>query len=368
MKKILLISLVTLFSLPSFSQFAGDGYYRVQNRDTKRYLTVIDDRASVNVATTDVDLAAILPIKSFDRIAGNPASIIYIDNVSGNNYSLRAQNVDTYDLMGVYLNLTKRDDGTYFAHATSHGVTKYLCDEKSSRDEGWLMTGTQNRNWYIIPVNSSSDNYFAAVPEFEHEGAYYTTMYASFPYQNAAKGMEVYYVSKVDNSVAVVKEIENGVVPTSTPVIIKCMSENHADNKLNIISGSVSEISSNLLGGVYFNNSNKVHWNRKEFDPNTMRVLGVTSDGSLGFVLAPESFKDKKDGKYYLPANKAYLNVPAGSPEEIKLITEEEYETGIGEVESNEAESGVYFDLSGRRVSNPRNGVYVSAKGKKICM
>ena len=86
-----------------------------------------------------------------------------------------------------------------------------------------------------------------------------------------------------------------------------------------------------------------------------MRVLGTLSDGSLGFVTADIQ---------YLPANKAYLKVPAGSAKEIRIITEEEYSTGIENVQSNE--STEYYDLSGRRISNPSKGVYLTSKGKKV--
>ena len=48
-----------------------------------------------------------------------------------------------------------------------------------------------------------------------------------------------------------------------------------------------------------------------------MRVLGVLSDGSIGMKKFP--------GKY-IPKNTAYLQVSAGTPDELKLMTEEEYE------------------------------------------
>lgn len=358
MKKFLSFVFTALFSLSTFAQFNGDGFYRIKNRDTGRYLTVVDNRASVSMATTEPDLAAILPIRNFDRIVGNPASIIYIDHVSDNNYSLRAQNVDTYDLMEVYLNLVKRSDGTYFAYASSQGMTKYLCDEMSGLDEGWLMTGTANRNWHIIPVSSSSENYFAAVPEFEAEGEHYTTMYAAFPFKTTNDNMKMYYVGLIKDNIAVLKEVEDGFVPMATPVIIKCASANRVDNKLDVVSTGGSSVETNLLGGVYFDNDNKKHWNRVAYDPNTMRVLGKTKDGSLGFITADLD---------YLPANKAYLNVPAGSAEEIKVITEEEYVTSIDDVKSSENDNFVYYDLSGRIVSSPRNGVYISSNGGKFC-
>ena len=357
MKNIIFL-IAALLSQFSFAQFSGNGFYRVQNATTGRYLSVIDNRASVNMATTDPDLAAILPIRNFDRIVGNPASVIYIYKAGDNDYSLRAQNVDSYNLMGVYLHLRQHKDGTYYAYATASGFTKYLCDEVSDYDEGWLMTGTVARNWKILPLNASSDNYFAALPEIEHNGLHYTTMYAAFPYKPVSDGIKMYYIKLVGSSVALMKEVKDGFVPAATPVIVECTSANYSDNKLDAFVSGGSEVSGNCLGGVYFDNSNNKHWNRVAYDPKTMRILGKLSDGSLGFVTADLD---------YLPANKAFLKVPAGSPAEIRMVTEEEYNTDIEGVEADKEKEVVCFDLSGRRVNKTTNGVYITSTGLKVC-
>lgn len=359
MKKFLLFSFVFIFPSILFAQFVGNGFYRVKNRDTHRYLTIVDNRADVNIATTEPDLAAILPIKDFNKIVGNPASIIYIENVNGNDYILTAQNVNTYDLVGEYLKLRKMSDGSYYAYATAKGMTKYLCDEQSSYDEGWLMTGTSMRNWYIIPVNSYSDNYFGVVPEFEYNGKFYTTMYASFPYTSKDDEVEFFYVNKVVNNCAIIKEFEsNTVVSPLTPIIIRCSSSNHENNKLDVISAEGTKLYDNLLDGVLFDNSNKKHFNRLKYNSDTMRVLGKMKDGSIGFITA--DFE-------YLPANKAYLHVPEGSPAELRIITEDEYMTKIDDLPSVLNNPKVYFDMSGRRVSNINKGIYISNDGCKIC-
>lgn len=360
MKKQLLLFYFLLFvSVLAQAQFNGNGYYRIKNRDTQRYLSIVDDKASVNIATTEPDLAAILPIRNFDRIVGNPGSIIYIEDAGSGNYVLSAQNVNTYNLMGEYLKLRKMNDGSYYAYASSKGMTKYLCDEQSSYDEGWLMTGTSMRNWYIIPVNSYSDNYFGVVPEFEYNGKFYTTMYASFPYTSRDDEVDFFYVNKVVNNCAIIKELElNTVVSPLTPIIIRCSSSNHENNKLDVISAEGTKLYDNLLDGVLFDNSNKKHFNRLKYNSDTMRVLGKMKDGSIGFITA--DFE-------YLPANKVYLHVPEGSPAELRIITEDEYMTKIDDLPSVLNNPKVYFDMSGRRVSNINKGIYISNDGCKIC-
>ncbi len=359
MKKFLLFSFVFIFPSILFAQFVGNGFYRVKNRDTHRYLTIVDNRADVNIATTEPDLAAILPIKDFNKIVGNPASIIYIENVNGNDYILTAQNVNTYDLVGEYLKLRKMSDGSYYAYAAAKGMTKYLCDEQSSYDEGWLMTGTTMRNWNIIPVNSDSDNYFAAIPEFEHDGIFYTTLYASFPYKTKDECVEFFYVNKIVGNCAIIKKIDtNTVVSPLTPVVVRCKSSNYEDNKIDVVAVEGTQLDYNHLAGVLFDNSNKKHFNRLAYNPSTMRVLGKMEDGSIGFVTADIN---------YLPANKAYLKVSEGTPAELRILTEEEYMTRIDDVPSVLSDKDAYYDLSGRRVSKMSKGIYISKDGNKIC-
>ena len=97
-------------------------------------------------------------------------------------------------------------------------------------------------------------------------------------------------------------------------------------------------------------------------------MLGVTSTGELGMVAKPDVD--------YVPANTAYLVVPEGTPSELRLVDEDEFEAtvGITEVETEtktEAMGGVYT-LAGVKVaegttlpSNLPSGVYIVG-GKKV--
>ena len=63
----------------SFAQLNGDGYYRVQNQYTSRYVVVLSNKADINYATNEVDLGSIETLKPFNKIVSNPASVIYIE-------------------------------------------------------------------------------------------------------------------------------------------------------------------------------------------------------------------------------------------------------------------------------------------------
>ena len=321
MRRLLLFLFVLALSVVNyaFAQYNGSGYYRVQNKVTERFIRVIDNRGSVNLATTEADLGALETKKHFANVVNDPASIIYITE-AGDGYNFKAQGTSSYSIIGYYVKLHKNNDGTYRAYAEHSGLTKYLCDENTTYDEGVVLTNsTKTRDWYIKPVNQNDGQYFAFKPTVSAGGEHYTTIYAAFPFTLPA-GMTAYYVSTVADGQAVWKEVKDGKVPASTAVYIKCKSNNYADNKVTIGDNGVSSLSGNLMKGVYFNNGTKKHNNQLAYDANTMRVLGVMSDGKLGFVTANIDF---------IPANTAYLTVSANSPKEIKLVSESEFKPNV---------------------------------------
>lgn len=319
MKKFLLYLFVLSVVNCAFAQNVATGYYRVQNKVTERYIRVIDNRGSVNLSTTDADLGALETKKYFENIVSDPASIIYI-TPAGDGYNFKAQGTSSYNIIGYYVKLYKNSDGSYRAYAQHSGLTKYLCDENTTYTEGVVLTNsTKTRDWYLKPVNQNDGQYFALKPTVTVGSDYYTTIYAAFPFTLPA-GMTAYYVSTVAEGQAVWKEVKDGKVPASTAVYVKCKSSNYVDNKVTIEDNGATSLSGNLMKGVYFNNGTKKHNNQLAYDPKTMRVLGVMSDGKLGFITANIDF---------IPANTAYLVVPANSPSEIKLVSESDYKPNV---------------------------------------
>ena len=69
----------------------------------------------------------------------------------------------------------------------------------------------------------------------------------------------------------------------------------------------------------------------------------------------------------YLPANKAYLSVPAGTADVLGVMSYNDYVTGIKDVtvDKKTAASGIYT-LDGKKVNKiSKRGVYV-VEGKKV--
>lgn len=320
-------TLLTLLTIICFysniaAQLNGDGYYRVQNYVTGRYVYIIDNKGSVNVNTTAVDMNAIILWKNFEKAASDPASVIYVKNVNGAEYDLYAQNTSTYDITGGYhVKIRDNRDGTYFASGSAHGVTIYLSDvSKSSTQYGFMNDGTGDyRKWHIIPINQDDDKYFGVKTEINYNGKYYTTMYANFPFSTTNSNTKVYTICDIKDNIAIIRE-EKGDIAAGTPVIFESTSNKPIDNKLDIHSSTVAAISDNCLSGTYYCNSDYGHINRVANNKSTMRILGTMTNGKLGFITADYD---------YMPANKAFLVVPNDSPEEMEIMTEEEYQEYI---------------------------------------
>ena len=386
MKRIKLLSLIALFTLSAQAQLA-DGFYRVQNENTKRYVTIIDGYGKVNMETTDVDMNALQTVMGFEEVESNPASVIYIKKIDG-GYDLQAQGVGSYNMVGYALQMVDFGDGTYGAYAEKSGMRKDLGDVTPS----WMRTDEQNKyatvvtnsdniSWWVRPITSDSeDNYFGIKPTVQVGDKYYTTFVASFPFTFASEGMKAYTIEKLNEGKAMViyKEL-TGTIQPGTPVIIECSSSEPKNNKLNI-SGAPAygtkplTSEGNLLEGVYFCNymdkstntlipTDSKHFDAVEYKPYTMRVLGKTADGSLAFVKV-------KDGSLkYIPANTAYITVSNSVPDELLVVDEA---TGITNKVADKVQNGNVYTLQGVKVAenatsldNLEKGVYI-INGRKV--
>ncbi len=347
----LLLATLSAMGAQPVSVYSTDGYYRVQNYATERYTYVTDNTDNSDIARNAFDMAAIQLWKDLDRAISDPASIIYIEQHGTDHYDLRAQGTGVYAMLGMYVNVKASSSpafkslGLYEVSATGSfgGVTatKYLSDgEQANVPDGVMsLNGTgQYRQWAVFPVSATDeDNYFGITPTVMVGTKHYYPFYAAFPFNFHSAGMKAYIVTKVDAKMgmAVMTEV-TGAVPASTPVLIECSSAQATNNRLDLLASSGATLSGNLLKGVYFCNQKRPKSKDAltAFDANTMRVLGVTASGELGFVSQSTNLKtfSNKEGSY-LPSNQAYLPVSEGTPSELKLVTEAEYQEALANKE-----------------------------------
>lgn len=339
MKKLLLSVCIVSISIPMLANLNGSGYYRVKNFGSNRWAALVDNQGSADLVAGTADLHSLALTSDTEMILSDPASVVYISNIEGKEYNIAAQGTSLKALSNqpIYIGSsgTAPDGQTlYRLWGTYQNVTKYIADGNliTSDVEGYAtikdLSDNNFKNWYLLPIEVTSNNYFGTTPSINIDGNLYTTLFTSFAYQPYSDGVKAYYISRVGFGMAEMVEI-NGAVPTGAPVVIQCAGENVADNKLQILE-TQEALPDNALSGVYFAYDSEFRKNYVAYDPSIMRVLGQCEDGSLGFITA--------SGLAYIPANTAYLRVPPGSAREFKCVTSTEFEANIPE-----APDQIYF-------------------------
>lgn len=368
MRKIITSIFLLAICLIEVQAQIANGFYYVKNAYTNRYLCIRDNApAHYQISTANggsATLSGIKVMKSWDKVRTNPSCVIYVRNISGDNYDLEGQGSSLYKLSGkkLYATLTANGDGSYRATG-KYKITVTIDDGSTNLDKEEVSLKTafnkQCSNWIPVPVNTS-DNYLGIKPDVKADGGYYGTIFASFAFKLASSGMKAYYISEASGSKITLKEI-SGTIPEATPVIIRCSSNDPSKNKIEPITSGGTNISGNKLEGVYCYIEEGRYQNTTIYDPTKMRILG-SDNGKIAFVKASAS--DLENSKY-LKANKAYLKVPSGSAD---IMTESG--TGITTISKDDIskdKEGLYT-LTGIRIPDditPQPGIYIK-DGKKI--
>lgn len=400
-----LASCIISTTLMAYSQVT-DGYYRVFNYATERYIYIVDNKCSTPIPESTsqaaigtildqgVDFGSIKLLANHENTINDASTILYISRqpgaASNDGFNITGENISTYDLLKRYFCINKNiQNGQYSPYLNIEGYgTQYLFDRETTSSE-YYPKGTIDikeptetnipkgkkkidyRSWVFQPVSSETDNYFGISPEIQIGDKYYAHFFIGFPFKTASKGMKVYIVTKVENGVAVIKELSDGIVPASTPVIIECSSSSASDNRLDFVTDKTAAPADNLLKGAYYMNTSKSHKNVIAYNKKTMRVLGATKDGKIGLITS-ESIE-------YIPANNSYLNLSGtGLMSEYRLMTEPEYSEYVKELGVNNTQSEswpcVVYSILGTVVKECcysteelENGIYI-INGNKVIL
>ena len=370
------------------AQLSGDGYYRIQNAATGRYISLVNNKVDSQnkdmwqVANTGAHIYALKTTKPFSQVVSDPGSIFYIAQGT-DGYILRGQGMDTKDLTGRYLKIynSRNTSNAYWLYATESGTAVYLKDRDdaldNSKNTGYVLASTSRSeaeiDWNLIPINPT-DQYIGITPEFSIGDKHYATIYAGFPFA-ISDGMKAYYVKNISISKAELAEITETEIPAGTPVILECSSTNPADNRLTLLTNQPQVIQDNILQGLYFSyvkmsmsggeattDLARQLRNVTPYDAETMRVLGEV-DGKLSFVTASDLT--------YLPANKAYLTVSSTADDNIQLVSADDFAASLTSIDDTLQLSRGVFTLTGVRLRSDSsieglpNGMYI-INGKKV--
>lgn len=201
----------------------------------------------------------------------------------------------------------------------------------------WNADGTNN-DWYILPVESI---------ELDITAAGWASVNLPFAVQMPA-GVTAYAVTRVEGNTVYGEEITGGIVPAYTPVFV---AGTEGTKTLSILYGNNSS----------YAKTNKLHGSTKPETVTAGQYYGLKANGAAA-TLVPYNVTT-------LPANKAVLaasNVPAESGNAAALLFDFSGDvTGINPAISA-GEKEVYYDLNGRVVAFPANGVFVKSNGQKV--
>lgn len=370
MKQFFILLIVSFLSTVAFAQLEN-GYYRVKNSTTQRYLYVYDNVGEAYLSGLQVitDLDAIYLRSDLSNAISDPGSIVYVEK-HGDSYDLQSQGTGVHALLNRYVTVSSRD-GHYSVGATVSGVSVFLSDKEKNSTTGYGVISTKSdgaKLWDPIPVKTNTSNFFGVKPLIKANSKFYTSFFSSFGFKSVSSDTKVYVPVELSESAVLLKEVTNDIAP-ETPVVFECLSDSPSENKLDILRSGAS-VGGNLLKGVYFDTDNsKFDYAAKEHKnhiPTTSlhRVLSVNTDGKLVFATP--------SNKFHL-ANSAYLEVPASAKSELVVcFTKEEFDKyGPSSIDSIENESATIeiFNLLGEKVVNNENlgsGIYIIGGKKTI--
>lgn len=343
-------------------------YYRIGNvniaTDYKKYIS------SENIFVgTDGELAtAYNANNSIDRVVrrvsatGNFASMLWkLEKQADGSYFVRNANtgcnISSYVSSGLDMPINKASGGSFTFKAVpaatfsgndgktmlqilldGHRINAYngkdaelICDYANNHDNDpgnyWQLEKVTS-----VPV-SISDALYASV---------------GFPFAvqvPAESGVKAYYATAAADGELTLSEIADGIIPAYTGAILAATAA--TDVNLAIVTTDKS-LDNKLVAATA---------KRTGFEANANYMLGVDNDSEVKFLQATITT---------VPANKAYLPATNVTNSNNALAFNFGGEsTGIANT-LKDNEEVQYFDLNGRVVLYPSNGVFITNTGKKV--
>lgn len=343
--------------LSGMTAFAAltEGFYRVSNYGSGRYLYVTDCTGSLSTVGTDFGALELWPVSSRSYYS-DPASIIYLkaagkDANGKTQWDLQSQGTGVHDMIGHYVTITETTSGCMLYQSGQYLYEIGTSDKYPNM--GIVGAGTTNdqpgrsnyRVWPTHPITNTGNDFFGIQPYIQQGNKYYTTFFADFAY-SPLDNVRTYSITHIDteHAIAVYTPV-TGTVAKQQPVIVECPTNAPQTNRLNLTTSAGTAASGNLLRGNFFCNGGRTGFSHPgnqaavEFNPATMRMLERNSAGKLVMTNAPthlvtQTIKkgNSRVSAQCIPANQAYLPVDASCPATLQLMTQAEYDQYIASI------------------------------------
>lgn len=375
-----------------FNRVDTENYCFLRNKGTGKYLKIIATNdykdpkdknnpvGSLNGSFTMVDE---------DKAVSDPGCVFMVTG-SSSGASLKQVSIvsqgqavgsqDGAKIIKKPLSIRPASSSTYYISFTGQvkdgsntsNITLYFRDNNGNPDLPSTTTD-ENSQWELLMLNKANigTTYFGLAPNelLKKDNKYYTTLYTTFPYE--LQSGKAYYIN--DQSIqpygdeaegkyrVVCKEVSGKKIPANAAVIIECDGTDPADNKILPLPQS-TQITP-LEGHQLLHGYTKIQHGGDMVGEGHIYVLSVGKSTGLGFY--------KLKSGTSLSDNKAYSKLSEEAQSAAKSISfsfgDDDIETplAIEEVALPENVVGqTIYDLQGRKVKNPSQGIYI-VNGKK---
>lgn len=204
-------------------------------------------------------------------------------------------------------------------------------------------TFSENENYWQI---EKIDNFDVTISD-----ARYATVGYPFPVQVTTPNVKVYYATEAANGILKLTEATGNIIPANEGAILYCESGQTTAN-MKILPSTESTFADNKLTAT------------------TAKREGFASLSTYGLSNKNGVVCFRKNVSTNVPANKAYLDANkytsnSGSAQQL-LFSFDNVVEGIDNVVKAQNANKVYYDLQGRRVLYPANGIFVTENGEKV--
>ena len=266
-----------------------------------------------------------------------------ISTVNGGNYRIVA--LPKKSQLGTNASMSELNDGvTTFQLLLGRNVINANQGDSKTDLVAWNNHDEDNANYWQI---EKIENFDVAI----NAAAKYATVGYPFPVQVTNNDVKVYYATKAENGFLKLTEATNKIIPANEGAILYSESGQTTAN-MKILPSTESTFADNKLTAT----------TAKREGFTTLTTYGLSNmNGVVCF---------RKNSSTNVPANKAYLDADnytsnSGSAQQL-LFSFDNVVEGIDNVVKAQNANKVYYDLQGRRVLYPANGIFVTENGEKV--